>query len=92
MSEIESANYKMLCEICGIRRATDKHHKFKKYKWRIRVYGGLMHDGKNLQNVCHQCHMNESEGLLVWSEYEFCEAIGIKPKSKVGMFRGILNE
>lgn len=73
----------MLCEICR-RPATQRHHKFSQTKWARKLYGKLIDDPRNIMMVCEHCHSShQSPKLIHWSEKEFCEALGIQPRSKV---------
>jgi len=37
----------------------------------------------NIQLVCADCNVSHAgTGLIHWDEYQFCEALGIKPRSK----------
>ena len=73
-----------ICECC-YKRATQVHHKFEQRSWAKKLYKDLIHHPKNLMNVCSACHIeNEHPRLIHWSEVEFCEALGIEVRSKVG--------
>lgn len=70
----------MICEVCGTRQATERHHKLSQTKLYKKLYGELIHNKKNLVDICYQCHHNEA--VPKWSEKEFCDALGIQPRSK----------
>lgn len=73
-----------LCSCCKIVIATQKHHRFPQRKWAKKLYGDLIHDNNNLQDVCYNCHIgNPHIGLVHWTEREFCEALNITIRSKV---------
>ena len=79
-----------LCECCGKNPWSDLHHRFSQTKWAKRVYGAMIHDPRNLQKVCNGCHASHANpNLERWSEKEFCDALGIEMKSKVGMTRAL---
>ena len=62
------------------------HHKFPQRKWAKKLYGDLIHDKRNLQDVCYNCHIGTpSTKLIHWSEKEFCKSLNINIKSKVGI-------
>ena len=68
------------CEKCGFLGLIEAHHRFSKYGWVEKLYGNLIHHPKNIQCLCYDCHHNKP--LDKWSEKEFCEALGIEPRSK----------
>lgn len=74
------------CEACGRRPATQKHHKYSQRKWYVKNYGRKnIDDRRNIQYVCDGCgssHAGQGKGLVVWSEQEFCEALGLTMTSK----------
>jgi len=73
-----------LCEICKKKIATHGHHKFPQTKKNHSLYPEHIHDHRNIQNCCFWCHIGHSKGLIKWSEIEFCDALGIEPRSKEG--------
>ena len=73
----------MICEIC-YRPATDRHHKFEQYEWRKKLYPDFIHDERNFQYLCNDCHLQKKEGIIFFTEKEFCEVMGIETRSKVG--------
>ena len=76
--------YDAICECC-YKRATQVHHKFPQRSWAKKLYGDLIHDKRNLQNVCSGCHIEDEHPKLIhWTEAQFCEALGIEIRSKVG--------
>lgn len=75
----------MICEKCHKRQATERHHRFSQTKINKRLYGNLIHDQRNIQAVCYDCHHNKP--VDKWSEREFCNALGIEPRGKVERFR-----
>ena len=75
----------MICEICNIQPGVEVHHKFSKSKWALKLYPDCIHDRRNLMNICYDCH--HAKPLVKWSESEFCEALNIKSRSKVGKFK-----
>lgn len=73
----------MLCEICCKIHNNKPHHKFSQNKYNRKYYGILLDDPINLQYVCWDCHCSHaSSKLIIWNEFQFCEAIGIEPRSK----------
>lgn len=54
----------------------DQHHRFAKHKHRIRRYGDLIHDTRNLEQIDHDRHM-EGRGEH-YTEREFCRTMGIQ--------------
>ena len=80
---------KPLCECCKVNLSTQVHHKFNQRKWAKKLYGELIHDPRNLQGVCYICHIgNPHPKLQHWTEQQFCEALGIEPRSKLGAKHG----
>jgi hypothetical protein len=81
----------MRCSLCGKESIfLSTHHKFSQTKVNLKLYGrDLINNPINLQtNVCIDCHSNKKNGLIVWSEQDFCKALGITPRSKtLGGFR-----
>jgi len=67
------------------RQATECHHLFSKTITNLRLYGALLNDEKNLQYLCYQHHHNEP--LKKYTERQFCEVMGVEPRSKT--LRGI---
>lgn len=72
----------MICEKCMRRKATEQHHLFSQTKWAKKLYGELIHDRKNIQYLCYDCHHNKP--LDKMSELEFCKKINLEVKSKSG--------
>lgn len=71
------------CQVCYTHPADQLHHKFSQTKWAKRLYGELIHDPRNLMQVCADCHASHASPKLVhWSEQEFCQALGIDSRSK----------
>ena len=78
------SEYYALCTCC-YKPASQVHHKFPQRSWAKKLYGNLIHDKRNLQEVCDKCHIGkESPKLIHWTEQQFCEALGIEVRSKVG--------
>lgn len=77
---------KPLCEICKKSFGLQRHHKYSQVKFARKLYGDLLDDPKNIQTVCWNCHAgHNSPGLIRWSEKEFCAALKIYPRSKIGI-------
>jgi len=70
------------CEICG-KPATDKHHLLSQTKRNRKLYGMLLDLSMNIMYLCNDCHLNKSIPKL--TEKEFCEILGIEPRSKSGI-------
>jgi hypothetical protein len=71
------------CTCCGRPGPLDLHHRFPQVKWAVKLYGELIHDPRNLQKACNDCHASHrSTKLEHWNEREFCNALGIEPRSK----------
>lgn len=72
------------CTCCDRVGPLDIHHKFPQTKWAKKIYGELIHAPANLQLACSDCHASHrSPKLIHWNEQEFCDALGLKPRSKV---------
>lgn len=71
----------MICQVCFKNLATQIHHKLSQTKLYKKLYGHLIHDIRNLVHVCADCHLTKP--IPKWTEREFCEALGITPRSKV---------
>jgi hypothetical protein len=69
-----------LCEHCQERRAEHKHHLFSQTKKNRELYPEYIDSELNIMYLCHVCHLNKS--ILKYNEKEFCEMLGIKPRSK----------
>lgn len=81
------------CEACIIENytnnnkiiniATQKHHKFPKTKYNLKLYGVLIHNKKNIMDTCGECNVgHKGLGLIIWDEIDFCKVMQIEPKSK----------
>ena len=71
------------CDICKSIWLVGHHHKFPQTKWARKLYGKLIDHPKNIQYACGNCHgSHKSNKLIHWTELEFCQALGITPKSK----------
>ena len=75
-------SYYSPCEACRKAPATTAHHMFEQYNWRKELYIDYIHDKRNLQYLCSKCHLNKLPGIRFMNEKEFCEVMGIKPRSK----------
>jgi hypothetical protein len=74
-----------MCEVCHTKKATQRHEKFPQSKINLRLYGDLIYHRDNTLLTCSNCntsHAGKAWGLTVWGEREFCEAMGIVPRSK----------
>ena len=74
----------MLCENCFEERATEKHHLFENTKRNRALYGRLVDDPRNIQNLCYACHHGHRGKVKHQSEREFCEKLGVSMRSKTG--------
>jgi 5-methylcytosine-specific restriction endonuclease McrA len=72
----------MICEKCYTRQASERHHKLSQTKLNKKLYGDLIHDPKNIQLLCYDCHHNKPLDKL--SEIEFCIMMDIEPRSTSG--------
>jgi hypothetical protein len=73
------------CEMgCG-RIAEGKHHKFSQTNRNRALYGKLLDDPRNIMYLCSVCH--ENKPVIKYSEKEFCAALNIEVRSKVGKFK-----
>lgn len=68
------------CELCGKHIASDKHHLFSQTSWARKLYGKLIDDPRNIIHLCNGCHTTKV--IPKMNELEFCEALGIAPRSK----------
>ena len=75
----------MLCGHCHKKPAEQRHHLYSQTKWARRVYGDLLDDPRNILLVCSDCHL--SKPIKKFTEYEFCRALGIPPRSKTELAR-----
>lgn len=72
------------CEICNNTFGIQRHHKFPQRKWARKLYGALIDNPRNIQWVCSNCHASHaSTDLIMWTEKDFCNALGIGIRSKV---------
>lgn len=74
----------MKCELCN-KRADHAHHKFSQTKLNRKLYGDLLDDSDNICFLCYNCHLNKP--IPKFTEIEFCEALGIEPRSKTEIFK-----
>lgn len=75
------------CTCCDRLGPLDAHHKFPKRKWAMRLYRDLIHSQANIQFACNGCHASHaSPNLIHWNEQQFCEALGLQPRSKTAQF------
>lgn len=76
----------MICPACGKKKTSwHRHHKFHNVTWARKLYGNLMDHPKNIQIVCADCNTSHAgTGLTHWSEREFCTALCIGMRSKIG--------
>jgi 5-methylcytosine-specific restriction endonuclease McrA len=70
------------CELCGSTKNLTMHHLFSQTKINKKLYGNLLHDKTNILILCLDCHITKP--IPKQSELEFCEKLGIEPKSKEG--------
>lgn len=73
-----------LCKCCRKRPSDQKHHLFSNTKWARKLYGALIDDPRNLMDCCGACNASHANpDLIHWSELDFCNALGIEPRSKI---------
>lgn len=78
------------CEKClekGVCRQSTggRHHKFSKTYGKTgtaKIYKDVIDHPDNIIYLCYDCHMWKS--LEKWTEKEFCEKMGIEPRTKSG--------
>jgi hypothetical protein len=81
---------KDVCEICGSRNQLQIHHKFPQTKLNKELYPELIHEPFNCQTLCANDHLGKKNGIVIWTEIEFCDAASeeyeteIIPRSKTG--------
>jgi len=63
-----------------LNRATEKHHLYSDKQQHRKLYGDLIDHDRNIQFLCYNCHHCKS--LKKMTEKEFCQKLGIKPRSK----------
>ena len=80
----------MICEVCRKALATQIHHRLSQTKLYKRLYKNLIHDMRNLVNICENCHMTKP--IPKWTEREFCQALGIPARSKTERMRNANNQ
>lgn len=71
----------MICALCT-NRWEHRHHLFSQTKWARKLYGKLIDHPKNIMLLCSLCHLNKP--IPKFTEREFCKALDIQPRSKVG--------
>lgn len=74
-----------ICRVCKKNKATEWHHLFSQTKANKKLYGKLIHNKANLLPICEECH--KSKGVPKLTEYEFCDKLGIAPRSKTAELR-----
>jgi len=62
-----------------------RHHLFSQTKVNKRLYPEHIHRPENIINVCVDCHLNKP--IPKYTEREFCEVMGIAPRSKTERMR-----
>jgi len=75
------------CEVCGKHGQVQFHHRFPQTKVNKKLYPEYIHDKKNIVIICEPCHLWKE--IPRWSEKEFCQALGIEPKSKSSVMRAM---
>ena len=75
----------IICEVCGIRQATELHHKLSQSKVWKSIYPEYIHNKVNLVHCCALCH--KWKPMPKWDEATFCKALGIAPRSKEAEIR-----
>jgi hypothetical protein len=79
-----------VCEACQEKAASQKHHRFSQTKWARKYYGKLLDHPSNIMAVCVDCHSSHaSPNLEHWTERQFCEALDIEMRSKIGRKHGL---
>lgn len=70
------------CQLCRRNMATEAHHLFSQTKLNKKLYPEYIHDRRNIVYLCYECHHNKP--IPKFTEQEFCDRMGIKPRSKSG--------
>jgi hypothetical protein len=70
------------CELCGKRISEHRHHKLSQSKMYRKLYGVLLDRPENIMYLCSVDHLNKA--IPKWNEIQFCIALGITPRSKIG--------
>jgi len=71
-----------ICEMPGcFKRFSERHHLFSDTRKNRELYGGLLDEDENIFLICGDCH--DWKPLPKFTEIEFCNALGIEPRSKV---------
>jgi len=73
------------CPICDKNKLITLHHKFPQTKYNIAYYPEFIHNTKNIQNACIDCHLCKKKGLIIWNEMKFCDVMQIRPRSIIGL-------
>lgn len=86
--EVALRDFHVPCEVCGERRATQRHHRLSR-RFRA-VYGKLIDDPRNQQLACTECH--QARRVECWTEKQFCKALEIEPMGKLAELKKMKEE
>ena len=66
----------MICDFCGLKPATQRHHKFSQTKMNRATYGLLMDRPFNIMYGCVDCHVSHRAvpSKYIWDEKTFRES------------------
>ena len=79
----------MICTYCKKRRATQYHHQFSNSVENKKYYTQKELDNPiNRKPACTHCNVSHAGlNLVVWNEFEYCDAMNIVPRSKTAQAR-----
>ena len=83
MKKRRPTRVRTICHICFEKPAQQIHHKFPQTDNNRELYGELLDDPENTLPVCCDCHPKAEH----YTEKEFCDILGIEPRSKSGSFK-----
>lgn len=83
--DIKLSKFKRICECSAlcVEIGTQHHHRYPDTKNNRKLYGDLLDEDENIKFASNKCH----EKMGHFTEVEFCEAIGIEPRSKTGRLK-----
>jgi len=74
------------CPCCNKYKELTAHHKFPQSKINLKIYGELIHDYRNIQHICLDCHLSKAKGIIIWNELAFVQALDIELRSKSSQY------
>lgn len=65
----------IVCEFCGMKIATGRHHLFSQTKASRKAYGKLLDEPFNIKFACSDCHTSHAHipKYHIWTEQRFRE-------------------